>query len=224
MRSALMIPSMAVIDPELTYSLPPALTAATGLDALTQLIEAYVSNKANPMTDALCREGITRAARSLRRACEDRTNQAARCDMSLAALCSGLALANAKLGAVHGFAGPLGGMIPAPHGVICAALLPQVMETNLRALEERASNSPALARFDEIARLLTGISEARSADGVTWIQNLCRELPIPSLTQYGLNEKDFPTLVTKAQNASSMKGTPLPHTPDELTHILQKAI
>jgi alcohol dehydrogenase class IV len=124
LRSPTMLPTLALVDPELTASMPPAVTASTGLDALTQVMEPYVSNKANPLTDALCREGMRRAARSLRRAYEDGRDAAAREDMAQASLFGGLALANAKLGAVHGFAGPLGGMFPAPHGVVCARLVP----------------------------------------------------------------------------------------------------
>ena len=124
LRSPSMLPRLAVVDPELMYSMPPAVTASTGLDALTQVLEPYVSNQANPMTDGICREGLGRAARSLRRAYEDGRDAEARQDMALVSLFGGLALANAKLGAVHGFAGPLGGLFPAPHGTICARLLP----------------------------------------------------------------------------------------------------
>ncbi|NQU43994.1 iron-containing alcohol dehydrogenase, partial [bacterium] len=115
MRSPHMLPKIAVVDPALTASMSAELTASTGLDALTQLLEVFVCNQPNPLTDAVCREGLGRAARSLRRACE-RGDAAAREDMALASLFGGLALANAKLGAVHGFAGPVGGMFPAPHG------------------------------------------------------------------------------------------------------------
>jgi len=137
MRSPLMLPRLALIDPRLTLSMPPLLTAFTGLDALTQLMEAFVSNRANPLTDGLCREGMERAARSLLRAFQDGKDLDAREDMALAALFSGLALANAGLGTVHGFAGPLGGMLPAPHGALCGLLLPHVMEANVHALKTR---------------------------------------------------------------------------------------
>ena len=223
MRSPLMLPRLAVVDPELTHSMPPSTTASTGLDALTQLIEAYVSNKANPLTDGICRQGLKRAARSLRRAFENGSDSNARQDMALASLFSGLALANAKLGAVHGFAGPLGGMIFAPHGVICARLLPFVYEANVKALQSREPDSPALARFDEIAQIVTGELSARAADGVEWIQNLCKALTVPHLAQFGLKELDFPTVVAKAQKSSSMKGNPIPLTDDELMRILKKS-
>jgi len=223
MRSPLMLPRLAVVDPVLTHSMPPSVTAGTGLDALTQLMEVYVSNKANPLTDSTCREGLKRAGRSLRRAYEDDSNQIAREDMALASLFSGLGLANAKLGAVHGFAGPLGGMISAPHGVICARLLPFVMDANVRALKSREAGSAALARYDEIAQLLTGKAAAQAADGVTRVQGLCAVLKVPSLAEFGLKEQDFPTIVEKSQRSSSMKGNPIELTEDELLEILKKA-
>ena len=224
LRSPLMLPWLALVDPELTYDLPPAITASTGLDALTQLIEAYVSINANPLTDAICREGITRAARSLARAYRDGHDTAARADMAVAGLFGGLALANAKLGAVHGFAGPLGGMFPAPHGAVCAALLPQVMEINLRALRQRSPDSRAVGRYHEIARLLTGVPDADAETGCTWIRELCAELDVPSLSRYGINTDDVPTLVEKAAVASSMKGNPITLTREELQEALTRAL
>jgi len=223
MRSALMLPSLAVVDPELTCSMPASVTASTGLDALTQLIEVYVSNKANPLTDGICRQGLIRAGRSLRRAFEDGADRPAREDMALASLFGGLGLANAKLGAVHGFAGPLGGMFSAPHGVICARLLPFVMEANVRALLSREPSSPALVRYAEAAQLLTGQSTARPSDGVEWIQELCAALKVPALSEFGLTQEDFPTAVAKSQKSSSMKGNPIKLTDDELLEILSQA-
>src|ERR1043166_521823 len=164
LRSPLMLPRVAVVDPELTYRLPPAITASTGLDALTQLIEPFVSIRANPITDAFCREGITRVARSLRRAFEEE-DATAREDMALASLFGGMALANSALGAGTGFAAPLGGMFSAPHGAVCAALLPHVMNVNVRALRQRAAESENLRRYDEVARLLTGNSKAVAEQG-----------------------------------------------------------
>jgi alcohol dehydrogenase class IV len=223
MRSELMLPWLAVVDPELTYSMPREVTASTGLDALTQLMEAYVSNKGNPVTDAICREGLARAGRSLREAYRDGSNVPAREDMALASLFSGLALANAKLGAVHGFAGPLGGMISASHGVICARLLPIVCRVNVRALQSRAADSLAVARYDEIARVLTGKATARAAEGVAWLQDLCAELEVPPLGQFGLGEQDFPTVVEKSRKSSSMKSNPIELADDELMEILGNA-
>ena len=189
LRSPFMLPRVALVDPELTYALPPDITASTGLDALTQLIEPYVCARANPMTDALCVDGMRRAARSLRRAFENGRDAAAREDMALASLFSGMALANAGLGAVHGFAGPIGGMFPAPHGALCAALLPHVMEANLRALRQRQPASEALRRYDEVARLLTGQVTASADDGVNWVRQLVSDLKIPRLGTYGITRE-----------------------------------
>lgn len=224
LRSALMLPRLALVDPELTYSLPPEVTASTGLDALTQVMEPFVSNKANPLTDALCREGMGRAARSLRRAYEQGDDPAAREDMAVVSLCGGLALANAKLGAVHGFAGPLGGVYPGPHGAVCARLLPYVMQVNVRALHTRAPESPALRRYDEIAKILTGNREATADDGVAWVQELCDALKVPPLAAYGLTREGFPGLIEKAVVASSMQGNPIELNPEEMEEILEKAL
>ncbi len=223
MRSPFLLPHVALVDPALTHSMPPELTAGTGLDALTQLVEAFVSKKANPVTDGICREGLRRAARSLRRAFEDGSDAVAREDMALAGLFSGLALANAALGAVHGFAGPLGGMIEAPHGVICGRLLPHVIAANVQALRDRAPGSPALARFDEIAPIVTGNESACASDGVAWVEDLCHALALPGLRRYGLAEADFPAAVAQARKASSMKGNPTELQDDELTAILAAA-
>jgi alcohol dehydrogenase class IV len=224
LRSPLMLPKLAVVDPELTLGLPAALTASTGLDALTQLIEPFVSCRANPITDALCREGIPRIARSLRCACSNPDDIDAREDMALASLLSGLALANAGLGAVHGFAGPIGGMFPAPHGAICAALLAPVMEINLRALHSREPEHPALDRYTEIARLLTGHATALAVEGVRWVRDLCAALEIPPLRQYGVKRADFPTLCEKTARSSSMKGNPAPLEIEELSDALDLAL
>src|SRR5437870_1030717 len=166
LRSPLMLATVALVDPELTYDLPPGLTASTGLDALTQLIEPFVCSRANPISDVLCREGLWRAARSLRLAVESGRNPVAREDMALASLFGGLALTNAGLGAVHGFAAPIGGMFSAPHGAVCAALLPHVMEANLRALRHRQPASEALRRYGDVAALITGQANASRDDGM----------------------------------------------------------
>jgi alcohol dehydrogenase class IV len=224
MRSPFMLPDMAVIDPDLTISLPPAITAVTGLDAFTQLMEAFVSNQSNALTDGICREGLQRAAHSLLRAYENGDDRGARENMCLASLFSGMALANAKLGAVHGIAGPLGGMISGAHGAICAALLPGVMETNMKALRKRAANSPALARYKELARILTGSAKARAEDSISWVKNLCQSLQVESLAQLGLSKSDLPDVVAKSQKASSMQGNPIRLTEAELMETLQMAL
>jgi alcohol dehydrogenase class IV len=224
LRSPFLLPKLALVDPELTHDLPPALTASTGLDALTQLIEPYVSPRANPITDAVCVEGIRRAARSLRPAVEDGHSAAARVDMAIASLCGGLALANAGLGAVHGFAGPIGGQFPAPHGAVCAALLPLVMEVNLRALRQRQPAADALNRYEEVARLLTGSATASADAGLEWVRQLVAGLRIPGLSHYGLRPEHTAELVEKASRASSMKANPIALTRDEMAGILANAL
>lgn len=224
LRSPLMIPRVALVDPQLTYSMPPALTASTGLDALTQVLEPYVSRQANPFTDTFCREGLMRAAHSLHRAWEDGADVEAREDMALVSLCGGLALANAKLGAVHGLAGVLGGMFDAPHGALCGRLLPYVMEANVRALQAREPDNPALERYDDVAVILTGEWEAEAEDGVAWVQELCAALKVPGLATYGVRAADFLTIIEKAAASSSMKGNPITLTTAELRGILSRAL
>lgn len=224
LRSPLMLPRIALVDPELTHSMSPATTAATGLDALTQLIEPYVCNVANPITDALCREGMQRAASALRRAYHYGDDSEARYDMAVASLLGGLALANAKLGAVHGFAGPIGGMFPAPHGAVCGRLLPFVMEANINALQERQPESDALWRYMEIAAIVTGDAEATAGDGLAWVRDLCGELQIPKLSSYGITEADIPTIAEKSAGASSMQGNPVKLTAAELEAVLRAAL
>lgn len=223
MRSPLMLPHLALIDPQLTYSMPAAITISTGLDAFTQLLEAFVSQQANPLTDGLCREGLKRAARSLRKASLNGKNGVAREDMCIASLFGGLALANAKLGAVHGFAGPLGGMYNAAHGALCAGLLPYVMAANVKALRSRSPKSPALDRYDEVARIITAVPTARAPDGIAWVLELCSQLQVRPLAAYGIKAKDFPDIVEKSRQASSMKGNPIELSEDELRQILVNA-
>jgi alcohol dehydrogenase class IV len=224
LRSPYLLPTIAVVDPELSGDLPPALTASTGLDALTQLIEPYVCQRANPLTDGFCVEGIQRVARALREAVSDGRNQAAREDMAAASLLGGLALANAGLGAVHGFAGPIGGMFPAPHGAVCGALLPHVMAMNLHALRSRAPGGIALRRYDQVASLLTGNPHATADAGVEWVQRLVAGLLIPKLGAYGIREEDVGDIVAKAGQASSMKANPIALTPEELAQTLRRAL
>jgi alcohol dehydrogenase class IV len=223
LRSPLMLPRVAIVDPLLTYELPPSLTAATGLDALTQLIEPFMSVRANPMTDALCREGISRVARSLCRACEHGHDAEARTDMSLASLFGGIALANAGLGAVHGLAAPIGGMFNAPHGAVCAALLPHVMAANVCALRAGTTESVALDRAAEVARLLTGRAGAGANDGVAWIRETVTHLCVPRLSDVGVTSGDLPAIADQAQRSSSMKGNPAALTPEDLIAILNAA-
>jgi len=224
LRSAYMLAHVAIVDPELTVSAPPAVTASTGLDALTQLLEPLVSSKATPITDALCREALPRVAWALPRVYADGSDLKAREQMAYASLSGGLALANSGLGAVHGIAGPFGGAFHAPHGAVCAALLAPITAVNLQALAARAPDSPALARYGEAAALCTGNSGAMAAELVEWLRALVAKLNIPGLATYDFGEADFDTLIPQSQAASSMKGNPIILTDDELRQALRAAL
>lgn len=224
LRSPKMLPNVAIVDPALTDCLPRQETANAGLDALTQLIEPFLSSRANPMTDALCREAIPMAIGALRALAKSLDNPEARETLSYAALCSGIALANSGLGAVHGFAGPIGGMFPAPHGAICARLLPYVLKANHQALNARSKDDAAVPRFRELGQMLTGEANAMGTDGISLVRDLSLEFGIAPLRTYGIQQDDIPLIVEKAQKASSMKGNPLPLRDDELGEILSEAL
>jgi alcohol dehydrogenase class IV len=221
LRSPSMLPVAAIVDPELTLDVPPATTAASGMDALTQLIEPYTSVRANPLTDALCVEAIPHAARALFKAFRDGSDMEARTSMSLASLFGGLALANAGLGVVHGFAGPLGGMFNAPHGAICAAILPQGMAANIAHLKRSSTPDAAatLQRYSVVARLLTGRESAQPEDGVHFVRELSRELEIPSLAKFGMGSEHAEKVVEKSAKASSMKANPVVLSTEELEEV-----
>lgn len=224
LRSPLMFPEVALVDPELTFDLPSDLTANTGLDALTQLIEPFTCNRANPVVDGFCRQGIPRAARSLRSACADGHNAAAREDMALASLLGGLSLANAGLGVVHGFAAPIGGGFPAPHGAVCAALLPHAVRVNTEALRSRSPDHSALSRYEEVARMLTGNPSATAHDAVAWLDELTSDLKIPPLSAYGITTAHIADLVKKAKASSSIRANPAALTDEELAGLLESAL
>ena len=224
LRSPLMIPAVALVDPELTVSCPPPVTAASGMDALTQCLEPYVSFRATPLTDGLAREGLRRAAAGLRAAFADGSDLAARTNMAVCSLLGGMALANAKLGAVHGLAGVIGGTAAVPHGVACAALLAPVTEANVRVLRSLPDGQPALGRFTEIARILTGNPAAAVEDGFAWIRDTVALLEIPRLAAFGLSLQDVDDVVAKAAGSSSMQGNPVVLSHDDLRTILLDAI
>jgi alcohol dehydrogenase class IV len=223
LRSPLMIPRVALVDPLLTVACPPSVTASSGLDALTQCLEPFVSVRANPVTDALARQGLRHAGAGLRRAYADGTDVEARTDLALCALLGGMALANAKLGAVHGLAGVIGGMVDVPHGAACAALLAPVCAANLRALRARQPGHPALARYEEVARLLTGDADASVADGLAWIRETVTLFGIPGLGAFDLRSGDADEVVAKAAAASSTQGNPIVLGADELRAVLAEA-
>ncbi|HEY5654024.1 MAG TPA: iron-containing alcohol dehydrogenase [Pontiella sp.] len=224
MRHPRMLPTIALVDPELTLSMPPQVTASTGLDAFTQLLEAFVSIKSNPLTDSICREGLKLAGQSLLRAYTHGNDLVARTDMAQASLFGGMALANAGLGAVHGFAGPLGGMFQAPHGMVCATLLPAVIKTNINALKERIPKSPALQKYSEAAQIVNETANTSSTDVLGWINEISEAMEVPRLERFGITEANIPAIVKKARNASSMKGNPVQLTDEELTGILTASL
>jgi alcohol dehydrogenase class IV len=224
LRSPLLLARAAIVDPELTCCLPPQVTATSGLDALTQLMEAYVSVRANPLTDSFCRDGLPRAARALLRAFQDGSDMDARTDLAIASLLSGLALANAGLGAVHGFAGPIGGMFTAPHGAVCAALLPHATRVNIEALQKRQPGGEALRRYETIAQTVTGNPHSGVGELYRWLSDLCGRLLIPGLRKYGVRDSHAAELCAGAARASSMKGNPIGLTNEELKEILLRSL
>jgi alcohol dehydrogenase class IV len=224
LRSAHMLPRLAIVDPDLLAGVPRATIAASGFDALSQNIEPFLSRRANPVTDALAREGIARSARSLRNAFETDGDASTREDLALASLLGGLCLGNSGLGSVHGFAAPIGGMFDAPHGAVCAALLTTALDVNLRALRARSPNHSVLRRFDELAVLLTGQADASAEDGISWLDELRRALEIPGLRRYGMTEADVPSLCQRAREASSMKANPIDLTDEELLEVATRSL
>jgi alcohol dehydrogenase class IV len=225
LRSPLMLPKVAVVDPDLLAGVPRPTIAASGMDALSQLIEPLLSARANPFTDALARDGIRRSARSLRRAHQEGMEDPdVREDLALASLFGGMCLANSGLGAVHGIAAAAGARLSAPHGAVCAAVLAAAMEVTLQALRGRAPDHPALLRMAEIASLLTGQSEAAPEDAIAWLHELTSALSIPGLASYRLAEDEIPALVMAAQKASSMRGNPIELSDEEVSDIVTRSL
>ncbi|MGA3153219.1 MAG: iron-containing alcohol dehydrogenase [Streptosporangiaceae bacterium] len=224
LRSRLMIPSVALIDPQLTVSCPAAVTAASGLDALTQCLEPLVCVRASPLTDGLAREGLRRAGAGLRAAYADGSDLQARTDMAICSLLGGMALANAKLGAVHGLAGVIGGTAEVPHGIACAALLAPVIEANVRALRSGPPGHPALERYAQAARLLTGDDAASIQDGVAWIRETLALLAVPGLAAFGIGPQQAGDIAARAIGSSSMQGNPVPLSTDALQAIVAQAL
>jgi alcohol dehydrogenase class IV len=240
-RSPLLIPRVALVDPELTHSMPPEVTASCGMDALTQVLESYLSKNASPVTDGLALQGIAAAGRGLLRAYCDPDDAEAREEMALASLLGGVCLANAGLGAVHGFASPLGALHPIPHGVACAALLPQVVEANLAAAAGTPAERRLRRRLTRAAEALCGEPAPCSREGdVLWgetfateqeavervlaaTRELQRELKIPRLSELGITEDNMGEVV-KGSRGSSMRYNPVELTDDQLADILRAAM
>ena len=228
LRHEYLLPRVALLDPALTHSLPREVTARTGLDALIQLIEPYVSRRDHPFIDVLAPEGIRRAAQALPRVWADGGDAAARADMMLAALWSGMALAHCGLGAAHGFAGPLGGSFPIAHGLACAATIVPVMEANLRSAERDPNGTRTIRRYADVARAM-GLPEGASflstaRAGVERMRELCVTMRVPALRSVGVTAEAIPDLVARAKRTSSMKANPVDLSDEELAGILERAL
>lgn len=221
LRSVFLLPRIALVDPALTLELPKNYTAFTGMDAITQLIEPYVTLKSNWLVDAICLDGLTKASSAITRAFNNPNDNEAREMMSYASLLSGMALANAGLGAVHGFAGPIGGMFGAPHGAICARLLPAVVRINIQNLSRLQPSPGILGKYGKIARTITGDQTANLEDGIFWLEQLCQDLEIPGLADYGVKPHHFDAIIERSSAASSMKGNPASLGRDEMREILE---
>jgi alcohol dehydrogenase class IV len=224
LRSPYMIPRWAVVDPELTYDLPPEISAYTGMDAFIQCLEAYLSRDANPLSDGIALQGLQRASLSLRAACQPKLDKAAKSDLCVASLCGGIALANAKLGAIHGFAGPIGGMIEAPHGALCAGLLLPVLRMNYDIVMRRESDGKTSRKFDQVAQVLTGNPTAKGSYAIAWIESLLKDLPLATLSELGFTEAMIPEAVKKSTQSSSMKGNPIDLESADLREILEECL
>lgn len=223
MRGRGMVARIALIDPELTFNLPSEITASTGMDALTQVIEAYMSNSANPISDAYALEGIRLGAQSILKAYQNGGDERARENMALTALFSGLALSQAGLGAVHGFAGVIGGMTHAPHGAICACLLPAVLSANFKEISKKGNDNDLLIRFTRFSQIVTGNFVASPQSAIRWIRDLIRKLKIKGLSHLGVMKDDFKNFVPKAIVSSSMKKNPVNLDEDALLSILEES-
>jgi alcohol dehydrogenase len=230
-RDESMVPADAVVDPDLLAGAPPSLIAANGLDALTQLLEAFTSQKATPFTDALARDGLA-ACRAGLLSWHGRPDgpdaPAARSRMAYAALLSGVCLANAGLGAVHGFASPLGALLPIPHGMACGAVLWQVTSANITALAARMPQAAALRKYAEAGRILAGLPadvEDAAARGrlLQALEELAERLSVPRLSAFGMTAAHIPLVVADSPG-SSMRTNPVSLTEDELTRILEAAL
>ena len=218
LRDARMLPDVALVDPGLTDGLPKAVSLASGLDAVTQVIEPYVSSKATRMTDALCRAAIAPGLRALRQLVDAGEDAAARDDLAWCSLSGGLALANAGLGGVHGLAGPIGGVSPAPHGAVCGRLLPFVLEENAR----RAEGVTAV-RLGEVRGWIAEALDGAPDEAPTTLEAWARDAGLPGLQAMGLAPEQFGAVAEAAAASSSMKGNPVALDVACLHEILQSA-
>nr|WP_194097247.1 iron-containing alcohol dehydrogenase [Marivivens aquimaris] len=215
LRDNRMLADIAIIDPALTDDCPKAVTLASGLDAITQVIEPYICTRANPMTDALCRDAIPRGLKAIQLLME-REDTAAREDMALVSLFGGLALANAGLGVVHGLAGPLGGLTGAPHGAICGALLPHGLAMNLSA-------DPQNSRIAEVIRWIADAFGSTEDNALAALTNWSRENGLKGLDDMGISQDVREAAAKAAETSSSMKANPVRLTYEQLIALMENA-
>ena len=224
-RDECLIPEYAIIDPDLIASCPRELVAADGMDAFTQLLESYVSLKANPFIDALAWSGMSAVKDGLFAAWEGKEPAASEghSAMAYAALLSGMTLAQVGLGSVHGLASPLGAYFPIPHGVVCGTLVGAATEINIKAIQEREPENKALAKYAEVGRLLTGHTEMDDATAhlslIALLAEWSERLELPRLNGYGITSADFPLIVANSRG-SSMQTNPIVLTDAEINAIL----
>lgn len=218
-----LVPDIAIVDPVLTLSCPPLLTASSGIDAFTQLLESYLSTKANPITDALACEGLKRISFSLMRAYHDGTDLEARTNMALASYISGITLANAGLGLVHGFASAVGGYFPIPHGVICSSLILPANKVTIRKLRSTKVNDGALVKYALTGKMFSE-SEGKTDEYyidllLSVMETWTKEMNIPTLSEGGVTRKDFERII----GASDNKNNPVALEKEELEEVLELA-
>ena len=228
-RDECLIPEYAVIDPDLLASCPPELIAADGMDAFTQLLESYVSLKANPFTDALAWSGMVAVKEGFFPAWEGNEPSAGhgRGAMAYAALLSGITLAQVGLGSVHGLASPLGAYFPIPHGVVCGTLVSAATKVNIKAMQEREPDNPTLTKYAQVGRLLTGQTELDDATArsslIALLADWSEQLQLPRLSSYDISAADFPLIITNSRG-SSMQTNPIVLTDDEINAILMERL
>ena len=227
-RGAELLASVVIVDPQLGATVRAEITARAGADALCQLIESYTSNRAQPITDGLAAQGMALAARSLLKAYRDGSDLDAREEMALAALLGGITLTNAGLGAVHGFAAPLGANFPVPHGTVCGTLLPHVMRANIAALRRESPEPAALSRYAAVGRALTGrrgLGDPDAIDaGLTFVEKLIGDLELRPLGEFGLAHDRVGEMVELAARSSSIRYNPVKLSDDILAEVLTAAM
>lgn len=222
-RHPLMLPQAAIIDPENMLTVPPDITASTGMDALTQVLEAYLSSRSNILVDSLCEKALPLALNALPAAYETGTDIIARESMAYVSLVGGLALANAGLGAVHGFAAAIGGLFDVPHGIICACFLPVVFEANYQTILKKNPAHPVLDKYRWFAGLC-GADNGEVAKAIDTLYDLRFQLNIPGMRKFGMDRSMMGEIAQLAAKTSSMKGNPVELTQEQLMEIFVKCV